>query len=158
MDTELEHAVSGAFSADKTLSEKDLTVRVDNQIVFLKGSVDSLAELNRAERLAMGVSGTRIVDSSLINIRNGHPDSDQDKAIRQAAEQALERYPSLRRQVNISIHQGQATLTGSVETLKEKLEAHQAVSEIRGIASILNLIETAAAENADEDGPGENPT
>ncbi len=146
-DAALEKAVLSAISTDQDLSE--ISIQVSRQVVILIGHVDSLAELNRAEILACGVEGAVSVDSSLIAITDGQPDITRDNAILYEAEQALTRHRVLREnQVLVDVHNGKATLTGMVETLKQKLEAHRIISEIRGITTILNLIETAAAENA----------
>jgi osmotically-inducible protein OsmY len=160
IDEAIEQEVSGAISADEQLSGKEITVRVSRQVAVLKGTLDSLAELNRVERLAVGVDGVRAVDSSLIFIAEESDDWNRDSVILQEAEQALAKQPLLQEsRVQVSVNKGRATLTGTSETLKEKLEAHRIISEIKGIASIVNLIEVEAEEHPAGDhtnGPADN--
>lgn len=147
-DTALEQAIIKAICADQNLSGKEINVQVKKQAVILKGKVGSLAELSRAEKLA-SVDGVINVDSSLIAISDGRTENTRDKAIFHEAEQALMRHPVLREsQVQVEVNQGKATLSGTAKTLKQKLEAHRIISEIRGVVTILNLIETPEADNA----------
>lgn len=153
-DTALEQAVSSVIGADQKLSGKGIVVHVREQVVILEGNLGSLAELNRAEKLTLGVDGIKTVDSSPIIIADRRPDPTRDRAILHEAEQALARHPGLREtQVKVAVDEGKATLSGTVEILKQKMEAHRIISEIRGITAILNLIETTATESPANEGP-----
>jgi hyperosmotically inducible periplasmic protein len=151
-DTVLEQAVSRIIHEDPILADKKILIQVSSRVVILEGVVDSLAETSRAQRLAATVEGVRDVENCINLNTAGRSDPDRDKAILHEAKQALACQPFLQ-ETQIKVDEGKATLSGAVDTLKQKMKAQQIVSEIRGVTAILNLIEVTAAENPTGDNP-----
>ena len=64
-------AVRDAFSRDKTLSARFITVSAKNGIVILEGSVTTPAQKALAAQIARGVPGVRSVQSKIVVIPAG---------------------------------------------------------------------------------------
>ncbi|HET6456653.1 MAG TPA: BON domain-containing protein [Armatimonadota bacterium] len=68
-DEVLAQRVQDAVQMDKRLSGLAISVRVSNGDVFLKGSVDSLEELDAVQFIVSGIPGVRHVDLSEVEVK-----------------------------------------------------------------------------------------
>ena len=68
-DEALAQRVQDAIQMDKRLSGLAISVRVSNADVFLKGSVDSLEELDAVQFIVSGIPGVRHVDLSEVEVK-----------------------------------------------------------------------------------------
>lgn len=68
-DEALAQRVQDAVQMDKRLSGLAISVRVSNGDVFLKGSVDSLEELDAVQFIVSGIPGVRHVDLSEVEVK-----------------------------------------------------------------------------------------
>ena len=141
----IEQAVRDGLQEDRELAGKEIEVQVSGDQVLLQGTVESLAELNRAGRIAAGVREVSQVDNRL----EIDPSRQKDgKSILAEIKRELQQRPALGRlRINVSVNRGRITLAGTVENLQQKLEVHEIACRSRGAGSILNLLETPGAEN-----------
>lgn len=70
-DEALANKVRNALSMDKRISSLPIDVRVSNDEVFLKGSVDNIEQVDVAQFLVTGVPGVRHVNVDEIQIKEG---------------------------------------------------------------------------------------
>lgn len=68
-DEALAQRVQDAVQMDKRLSGLAISVRVSNGDVFLKGSADSLEELDAVQFIVSGIPGVRHVDLSEVEVK-----------------------------------------------------------------------------------------
>ena len=68
-DEALTTRVQEALQMDKRLSGLPIGIRVSNGDVFLKGSVDSLEQLDAVQFVVSGIAGVRHVDASEVEVK-----------------------------------------------------------------------------------------
>lgn len=68
-DEALASRIRDAVKNDKRLSGLPIDVRVSNVDVFVKGSVDSLEELDAVQFVISGIAGVRHVDLSEVEVK-----------------------------------------------------------------------------------------
>lgn len=68
-DEALAQRVQDAVQMDKRLSGLAISVRVSNGDVFLKGTVNSLEELDAVQFIVSGIPGVRHVDLSEVEVK-----------------------------------------------------------------------------------------
>ena len=68
-DEALGSRIRDALQSDKRLSGLPISVRVSNGDVFLKGSVDSLEQLDAVQFVVTGIAGVRHVDLSEVEVK-----------------------------------------------------------------------------------------
>jgi len=68
-DEAMANRVHEALGRDKRLSGLPIGVRVSNGDVFLKGSVDSLHQLDAVQFVVSGMAGVRHVDTSEVEVK-----------------------------------------------------------------------------------------
>ncbi len=101
-----------------------------------------LLERRRAESIALATVGVDGVTNSIVVRDSGR----SDRAIRTDAEQALLSDPAADAyEVDVSVRDGIATLTGTVESYAEQQLAETVVAGVRGVTAINNKIEIAYA-------------
>lgn len=137
-DADIANAVKSALLVDPRVASFDVDVTSDAGVVTLKGTVTSLKAKRAAESLArstMAVSGVKneiIVDM---------PKAPSDAVLADRARAVLLFDPlTAGYTLPVTVKDGVATLTGSVDTFAQKAEAEDAVSSLAGIKAVENQL------------------
>jgi osmotically-inducible protein OsmY len=118
-----------------------LAVAAHNGTVTLRGCVDTYEGKLAAERAVRRVPGVCAVANDLV-VRLRLDDSDADLV--QDAVHELELCGTIPNTVQARVHGGHVTLTGRVESLRQKERAEKAVRRVRGVRHVLNHIAVAS--------------
>jgi len=122
------------------LDERDIAVKVTDGVVTLTGFVASLREAADAERAAKRIAGVRALANDL-RLRPESGEVIADPQLARLAADALEReLPFSAHLIRVSVHEGAVTLEGTVEWGYQKTRAGAAISSIRGVRRLDNLI------------------
>ena len=139
-DKELQDHVQNAFEWDPSIDAADIGVTVDKGVVTLRGDVKSYAERTTAERIALGVYGTKAVAND-INVRLGSGAKRNDSDIAQAVLMAL-RWSSVvpDDKIAVTVSNGWVKLSGAVDWEYQRSAAVRAVRDLTGVIGVTNLI------------------
>jgi osmotically-inducible protein OsmY len=119
-DPGIADSIRDALSRDPYVSRHGIRVSVYNGKVYLTGSVDSYHEKDRAEDVASRVIGVAAIENNLDVDYEYDPYSKNDWEIREDIEDNLYWSPFVDSDdIDVSVEDGVATLTGSVSTLFE---------------------------------------
>lgn len=134
-DLDIGRAIEHQMKIQKGISDHLIDVVVDDGIVTLNGSVESLLSKQRAEDVCKAVRGVRAV----INNLNVSAYDISDSELLSDVENALLRDPATESfDVTIEIKDGKAKVTGGVKSWKEKQLVENVIKGIRGIQSVIN--------------------
>jgi osmotically-inducible protein OsmY len=136
-DVHLRGAIVRQLDWDPEVDASAIGVSADGGVVTLTGFVDSYADKLAAERVAKRVRGVRAVAND-ITVRPMVDRTDAD--IAHDAVQILKLRPDLSETVQLAVHRGHVTLTGTVEWLLKKEQAEEAVKHVRGLVAVRNYI------------------
>jgi osmotically-inducible protein OsmY len=137
-DQAVREGVERQLEWDSQVDASAIGVAVRDGAVTLTGFIDSYAGKLAAERAAKRVRGVRAVANDLqVRLRLERAD---DEIARDAA-QALRLRTTLPESVQVVVHNGHITLTGSVGTLFQQAIAEEAVRHIRGVKGVVNRIQ-----------------
>ncbi|HWP49674.1 MAG TPA: BON domain-containing protein [Candidatus Limnocylindrales bacterium] len=127
-----------ALLASPEVSAFDIDVDTKDGVIYLKGTVSSENEKQRAEQVAQGIEGKRGVVNNLVVSDKARPEylSDKDENIRAAVEKNLASDPNFKN-VQVDVKDGIVTLTGSVETYSLSAEAAR-LARVKGVKAIQN--------------------
>ncbi len=127
-----------ALLASPDVSAFDIDVDTKDGVIYLKGTVSSENEKQRAEQVAQGIEGKRGVVNNLVVSERVRPEhlSDKDENIRMAVEKNLAGDPNFKN-VHVDVKDGIVTLTGSVETYSLSTEAAR-LAWVKGVKAIQN--------------------
>jgi osmotically-inducible protein OsmY len=115
-------------------------VAVEHGVVTLMGVVDSFTESWFAQEAAHDVPGVLGVANDL-RIRMGKRWLPTNTEIARAARKALElNLPGSGERLRVTVSEGKVTLEGSVDSLRERENAEEAVRRIRGVRGVKNRI------------------
>lgn len=120
-DSTIREAVLAALALDPTTERSDLTVDVADQVVTLKGSVQSYPEKMWAERTAGMIAGVKRVSNDIdVDYRNNRRDAEILEDVR-----ARLRWDSVINDglIRADVRDGHVSLSGIVGTLAEKNRA-----------------------------------
>lgn len=135
-DVEIREAISDALLLDPRVGSFGIEADVDQARVTLRGEVDNLAAKHAAARLARHTVGVREV-TNRIKVRPAEPRTDDALAAEIRAR--LERNPVVDKpQIAVSVEQGTAVLSGTVESRAERREAAAEAIAVRGVTEIEN--------------------
>ena len=141
-DLRMREAVMRELEADPRLDASGIGVSAKADAVTLGGFVDTYAAKLAAERAAKRVRGVRAVANDIdVRLRLTRAD---DEIARDAA-RVLEIQTRVPATVQVVVHHGHLTLTGSVEWLFQREAAEKAVRHIAGVAGIVNHVEVRPA-------------
>jgi osmotically-inducible protein OsmY len=129
-DTEIAQAVRRTLEWDVFVPDEGIICTVTDGYVTLEGVVDRLSQRDDAERAVRNLTGVKAV-ANKITIRT--PPSINDTvayAIERALERRAERHA---RQIRVDVHDGIATLTGSVRSWAERRSVLGAARSTPGI-------------------------
>lgn len=136
-DTRLRDAVVRELEWDPEVDASAVGVTAKDGAVTLTGFVDTYAGKLAVERIAKRVRGTRAVANDVV-VRLAVDRTDPD--IAHDAIRMLRLWPSSSDAVQATVHHGHLTLTGAVDWLYQKQQAHDLVRHIRGVRGVHNHI------------------
>jgi osmotically-inducible protein OsmY len=137
-DLQTRDAVFGQLAWDSQVDASAIGVTVNDGTVTLTGFIDSYAGKLAAERAAKRIRGVRAIAND-VQVRLRLERTDPEIAADAAA--ALKLRASLLDGVQVVVHGGHLTLTGTVRTLFQWATAENAVRHIRGVKGIVNRVE-----------------
>ena len=123
---------------DQAVTSAMIDVTCSEGIVTLEGSVTNLLEKERAQKLAETVRGVR----SIVNLIEVRPDTSlSDDAIEDNIEVAWWNDPATESyEVDVDVHQGKATLTGTVDSWQERQLSEYVAKGVAGVVAVDNRI------------------
>lgn len=139
-DRQLQEHVQNALDWEPSIDAADIGVSVDKGVVTLRGDVKTYAERATAERVALGVYGTKAVAND-INVRLGTEAQRSDSEIAQAVLLAL-RWSSVvpDQKIAVTVSNGWVKLSGSVDWDYQRSAAARTVRDLTGVVGVSNLI------------------
>ena len=143
-------AVDTALQKDDGVKANRITVAPAENYVVLGGTVGSLEEKQRAERVAETVKGVeQVTNNMIVQVE----DQRSDKAIRYDVEAALKLNPATRSyNVDVEVNDGRVSLTGEVERWETFGLIGQIASGVRGVTAVDNNVLVQPLERrVDED-------
>lgn len=130
LDEEVARRVVAALARDAWLSDEAIKVSVLNGRVRLAGTVDSVFERDRAGLAASSVIGAVAVRNDLRVAAAVAPGAVRDLALKRQIEAALRFSPLVdARQINVTVAERTAVLSGTVDTWREQEEALRLATE-----------------------------
>ena len=140
VDVRLRDAVMRQLAWDPEVDASAVGVTAKKGTVTLTGFIDTYSGKLAAERAAKRVHGVRAVANDIeVRLRLERTDAD----IAQDAARALALWDTIPANVQVVVHNGHLTLTGSVESLYQKESAAEALRHIRGVRRVVNRMEVA---------------
>jgi osmotically-inducible protein OsmY len=138
-DREITDAVENEITFDQAVPLAAIDVSTENGVVSLSGNVSNLLAKRRAGRLAETVKGVR----SVINQIDVQPTVDRPAAEIQAdIQNALLMDPATESyNVDPTVADGVATLTGTVQSWQERRLAEKVAAGVRGVTAVQNEID-----------------
>jgi osmotically-inducible protein OsmY len=132
-DTEIAHAVRQTLEWNVLVPDERIRTTVSNGVVTLEGEVDNLIQREDAERAVRDLDGVRSVNDRI----RIHPPPVSTEIVRSAIEAALERYIEREgRRIQLDVHDGRVTLSGSVRTWAERQAAVGAARGTPGVREV----------------------
>jgi osmotically-inducible protein OsmY len=139
-NTELQRDVLDELVWEPSVDAAEIGVSVENGIVILNGTVKSLSQKWTAERVAQRVEGVRAVTDELV-VKLAGDSQYNDADIAQAAITALDWNASVpKNRIKVLVEHGSVILQGAVEYRFQKDAAEAAISNLRGVKGVSNLI------------------
>lgn len=141
-DLRMRDSVLGQLAWDSKVDASAIGVTAKDGAVTMTGFIDSYAGKLAAERAAKRVRGVRAVANDVqvrLRLERTDPEIAADAAV------ALKLRATLPDGVQVVVHGGHLTLTGTVHTLFQQAVAEKAVRHIRGVKGIVNRVEVAPA-------------
>ncbi len=148
-DSEITHALEGAFWRDAAVDANEIDVTTADGIVTFTGTVDSILAKERAVRIAESTVGVRGVVNRLdVAPAPDRTDSDIDKAVLEA----LDRDPATRSyDIGSAVKNGEVTLTGTVDSWQEGQLAIAVAKGVRGVRAVHDQIKTVWSDHRPDD-------
>jgi len=136
-DIDLKATVRDALDQDSRIDASHITLRVSYGSVILDGSVSSQNERNIAERDARDVVGVAWVTNNLFTLAEKRTDWEiaDDINFNLDTDYLTDGYD-----LNASVKDGIATLTGTVHTWYQKTHADDVASRVLGVRDVINNI------------------
>jgi osmotically-inducible protein OsmY len=136
-DEKIELALLGRLERDEFVNAHGVDLEVDNGVVMLDGSVDTLAEKRRVFEI---IESTRGVISLVDHLRV-EPAGRSDEEIKKDVEKALLADPVTEDyEVTVGVKQARVTLGGTVNSFEEKRLAERVAGDIRGVEIVVNRL------------------
>lgn len=137
-DQNISDAVENEFLFDRAVPSNNIDVRSNEGIITLSGKTNNVLAKERAARIAETVKGVR----SIVNRIEVKPSKRRsDTAVQQDVTMALLTDPATDSyEVVVTVKDGEATLTGSVESWTEKELCGTVAKGVRGVTAVDNAI------------------
>ncbi len=149
----IEGKVEGALLINEDLNNFDIDIDVNKNEVMLSGEVNSSAEKDLAEEVALSIDGVKSVDNQLqIAANNKHEDSEQEASavIQDAAITAMVKTGLLTNSnisgtdINVETKQRVVTLKGKVESNVESDLAEKIAENTEDVKDVENELQVVA--------------
>ena len=145
-DSAITAKVKAALVDHDAIKSTDISVKTENKVVILSGTVDNQSQSDQATSLAKGVEGVSSVENKL-TIREGKADSMKGYAGDAATTSEVKAklladdiVPS--RKVKVETTDGVVTLTGTVESKAQVERAERLAKAMDGVKSVENDLKT----------------
>jgi osmotically-inducible protein OsmY len=137
-DQQISDAIEDELLFDRAVPATKIDIAARNGVVTLSGRVSNLMAKRRAARIAETVKGVR----SVVNNIDVSPAEDvSDGAIRNDIISALAYDPAADSyEIDVTVDDGVATLTGTVESWQEKRLAQKVAAGVSGVTGVDNEI------------------
>lgn len=132
-DTEIAQAVRRSLEWDALVPDNRIHSTVADSFVTLTGTVDNLQERDDAERVVRYLLGVRGVHNLLVVIEKDLKASEVTEVIEDALERRADRAA---KHIQVTVGEGEVTLTGTVRNWAEKRAILGAVGHTPGIAVV----------------------
>ncbi|MCE5197641.1 MAG: BON domain-containing protein [Armatimonadota bacterium] len=138
-DRDIEERLTRALSKDSRIDLSEITVRVDEGVVYLTGTVDSAAERQAAqEDIYAAASVRQVVDQ--LRLRNYIERTDEE--LRESVKQVLVRDIDLdARPISVEASNGVVILSGCVASYAQKSEAETIAWWTPGVTDVVSHLE-----------------
>ncbi len=136
-DEAIEQAVRDAMVYDPRVSSYNVQVAVEDGTVTLTGDVPSVEARRAAAQTARNAIGVYRVRNWIDVLAPAMT----DESIAEAARAALERDPYVNRfEVDVAVYDGEVSLSGTVDSTYEKMQAENAVASVAGATDVNNYL------------------
>jgi osmotically-inducible protein OsmY len=132
-DTEIAQAVRRALEWDVFVEHERIRSTVTDGCVILEGTVDRLSQRDDAERAVRNLRGVINVLNKIIVTTPTSTSESVARAIERALERRAERHA---RRIGVDVHDGIATLTGSVYSWSERRSVLGAARSTPGVRAV----------------------
>ena len=140
-DDDIKRDVEAELRWEPDLDPTDIAVTVKDGVVTLSGFVKGFGQRRRAEAAAKRVAGVRgVADDIEVRLPIIHRRPDPEIA-REAVEELSRWLPASHERIKVTVEDGFVTLEGEVEWQYQREAAEQAVSWLRGVRAVSNLIQ-----------------
>ena len=130
---EISEYIAMDVASDSSMKGAEVSVRIENGIAILSGSVKTIDQSERAAERAMAAVRVRAVVNGLKIVSPIVSDSDLRAAIRSS----LDKNKALdAKRLTVAVDQGKARIAGEVGTWDEQEIARETVSRVAGVTSI----------------------
>jgi osmotically-inducible protein OsmY len=154
-DSVIEEEIRQNLVYDARIDESDLQVEVQEQNVFLSGTVASAYEKRRAEFNAWVPGADSVISEDLkvnpdfVSRKVYKPVNDEE--IAGAVGRVLEMDPRVNREkIDVAVEQGRVTLSGNIASLTAKFAAESTAFNVAGVQVIINELEVKPEEIPDD--------
>ena len=136
-DNEIATDVLNALKSSWSVPNEKVKVKVENGWITLDGEVNSNFQREAARRVISDLEGVKSINNQ-IKLKSENHDAIERKDV----ENALERNWSINAvDITVKVNGTKVTLTGTVESLYQKVEAGQIAYNTKGIVSVDNELE-----------------
>lgn len=134
-DDSISNAIESEMLLAKGVSANDIDIEVNEGIVTLSGEVDNILAKERAKRISRMTKGVRsVIDQIRVEAGNR-----SDSAVRTDILSALAVDPATDSwEIGVSVQNGKATLTGSVDSYAERELAATVTRGVKGVREVVN--------------------
>jgi osmotically-inducible protein OsmY len=137
---------------DEKVSEQDINVIIDNNVVRLSGTVPSYAALRAAEADALDVEGVNQIDNQLVLRYRQETTVPSDQEMEHFIQQMFRFNQQLADdRITVIIEGRQCTLDGHVDALWKKLLAEELAYSVRGIEKVVNELTIVPTEDLQDE-------
>lgn len=138
-DFELRRDIEEEICWEPRISSIEIGIAVNDGVVILTGTVDTLPKKWEVERAVLRVAGVKAV-ANYIEVRLSTGSCRPDEDIARAASDALEWNVFLPKNLHAVVKDGWITLTGNVQWQYQKNAAQKAVERLTGVKGVVNII------------------
>jgi hyperosmotically inducible protein len=147
-ELKLKQRIEGALTQVKDFAGYDINLRVVNGFVTIYGIVDTLADMEHAQRVTAAVKGVKGVENDLTISTDGAID---DRDVYREVRQELDGDPHLNNtMIKLTVHKGRATLGGTVENIAQKNKAIATARKAMGVKEIIDNMHINSREATDD--------
>ena len=139
-DRQIQEDVQQALDWEPSVDAAEIGVTVEKGVVTLRGDIQSFAEKEAAERVALGVYGVKAVANDLA-VRLGAERKRTDSDIAQAIVSALRWSASVPHdKIDVAVTNGWVKLSGKVDWDYQRAAAGRIVRDLTGVVGVSNAI------------------